>query len=171
MCCIINSPIRFRYDTDTTLHEGYAGLLAGYAPVSSAYVFCRIQHTVRILNKYAQDTRTRHTHNHRGAHHLYLLARVLQDIQIRPQDTLTRAHTDIRSSSPTPFGSDSAGILDVEDESLEFETDEGLAARDAEHARMNPDAVPMKPVARTTIVGSVRARELGSYHCGHGYGT
>jgi hypothetical protein len=28
----------------------------------SAYVFCRIQHTVRILNEYAQDTRTRYTH-------------------------------------------------------------------------------------------------------------
>ena len=28
----------------------------------SAYVFCRIQHTVRILNEYAQDTCTRYTH-------------------------------------------------------------------------------------------------------------
>ena len=65
--CVVSSILQYGVDTiriqlllNTRRIHGWQDTFS----YPSAYVFCRIQHTVRILNEYERDTRTRYTYVH-----------------------------------------------------------------------------------------------------------
>ena len=85
---------------------------------------------------------------------------VLREAELFPG--ISRERRGLDDDVPGAAGDDdptaySAGILYDEDESLDFETDEGLAARDAEYARENHGAVPTRQSARESSAGATAA--------------
>ena len=112
--CVVSSFLRYGVDTiwiQLFLNTRRIHSCQDTFSYPDTYVFCRIQHTVRILNEYAQDTRTRYTHidNTLIVAHIYLLEywRTFRYVHRIRSHRHSLTQTFIVA---TPFGSGIAGI-------------------------------------------------------------